>query len=362
MIFESKLANSTADRMILFGAGGWGEVLLEELENRMVSLPILFADNDRTKHGKRLRDRPVISPHELDPVRDLVLITTISAGDQVSAQLESHGFLRGINYFEVMENLDDSCPISVVNGFLDLIGSVKDLKILHIGPGGHLGVEMLLNAFGACFVHAVEFHSFRLKYPDVTEVAHFYLNLQKKIETYQATDFHQLKLLTRRNGKIMINPDKIRLLHPCSVTALPFQDNSFDLVLHHLVFEHVLEPEKGYEEIWRVLKPGGRTAGFVNPQDHRSMGGPAGYHPLKFLEHSREEWYSLSKRLNVHNQMTTPEHREMIKAAGFQITRWQTNHRIEITDEMWESFDPMFHPLNRDEVGILSFSFVAEKP
>ncbi len=38
---------------------------------------------------------------------------------------------------------------------------------------------------------------------------------------------------------------------------LTFEDNSFDLFLTSDVFEHVMEPEKAFSEIARVLKPGG---------------------------------------------------------------------------------------------------------
>lgn len=41
------------------------------------------------------------------------------------------------------------------------------------------------------------------------------------------------------------------------LTALTFEDNSFDLVVTQDVFEHVMEPAKAFREIARVLKPGG---------------------------------------------------------------------------------------------------------
>lgn len=38
---------------------------------------------------------------------------------------------------------------------------------------------------------------------------------------------------------------------------LPFADNTFDLVYSRFVLEHIKEPQKTYQEVHRVLKPGG---------------------------------------------------------------------------------------------------------
>lgn len=45
---------------------------------------------------------------------------------------------------------------------------------------------------------------------------------------------------------------------------LPFADNSFDLVVTAWVFEHLEQPKQACQEIYRVLKPGGRLI-FLTP-------------------------------------------------------------------------------------------------
>jgi len=42
-----------------------------------------------------------------------------------------------------------------------------------------------------------------------------------------------------------------------NIEALTYADNSFDFVITEDVFEHVRHPEKGFREIYRVLRPGG---------------------------------------------------------------------------------------------------------
>jgi ubiquinone/menaquinone biosynthesis C-methylase UbiE len=159
-----------------------------------------------------------------------------------------------------------------------------------------------------------------------------------------------------------IDPNKIRLLFPCSVTALPFADQSFDMVLHHAVFEHVPKPETAYKEIFRVLRPSGRTVGLVDPQDHRVFSSFREYHSLKFLEYSREQWYKIAEHINFHNQFTTPEHREAIGSSGLRVLEWNNLMEYDIPSHLWERFDSYFKRFDRKDLGVLRFSFSATRP
>jgi ubiquinone/menaquinone biosynthesis C-methylase UbiE len=49
-----------------------------------------------------------------------------------------------------------------------------------------------------------------------------------------------------------------------NIESLPFENNTFDLIISLWVFEHVENPQKVYTEIARVLKPGGYFA-FATP-------------------------------------------------------------------------------------------------
>lgn len=50
------------------------------------------------------------------------------------------------------------------------------------------------------------------------------------------------------------------------ICALPFEDNSFDMVLCNHVLEHIPNDKKAMEELYRILKPGGMGI-FQIPQD-----------------------------------------------------------------------------------------------
>ena len=50
------------------------------------------------------------------------------------------------------------------------------------------------------------------------------------------------------------------------ICALPFDDNSYDVILCNHVLEHIPEDTKAMQELYRVLKPGGWGI-FQIPQD-----------------------------------------------------------------------------------------------
>lgn len=51
----------------------------------------------------------------------------------------------------------------------------------------------------------------------------------------------------------------VDVVHDLDVFPWPYKDNEFDLVFGHNVFEHLTDQVKTMEEIWRILKPGGRV-------------------------------------------------------------------------------------------------------
>ena len=72
-----------------------------------------------------------------------------------------------------------------------------------------------------------------------------------------ASDHDRASLLTARR----MDPD-VQLVQS-DFTALPYHDESFDIALVFDVLEHLPEPERGLEELHRILTPGGLLHALV---------------------------------------------------------------------------------------------------
>ena len=71
--------------------------------------------------------------------------------------------------------------------------------------------------------------------------------IKKRAQNYSASQYYPDKQHGEQVGEFTCQ----------DLSALTFANASFDLILTQDVFEHVIDPEKAFAEIARVLKPGG---------------------------------------------------------------------------------------------------------
>jgi ubiquinone/menaquinone biosynthesis C-methylase UbiE len=128
--------------------------------------------------------------------------------------------------------------------------------------GGRQVVSKLAKALGTPPGH----------YPRMLEIGagtgYFTLNLLRRgiVEEATAIDISagMLKVLDDSAARLGLTARTVR----ADAEELPFEDDSFDLVLGHAVLHHVPDLERALDEFVRVLKPAGTLAFMGEPSRH----------------------------------------------------------------------------------------------
>jgi ubiquinone/menaquinone biosynthesis C-methylase UbiE len=106
-----------------------------------------------------------------------------------------------------------------------------------------------------------------------------------------------------------------RILHPdlefveANAEQLPFEDDTFDVVLANFVIHHFARPDVVCTEIKRVLKPGGRFvfAGPIEPLEFMAfIEGLTAHHTMAVLAHGP-----------LYLEATRDDYENLVKGAGF---------------------------------------------
>lgn len=79
------------------------------------------------------------------------------------------------------------------------------------------------------------------------------------------------RMLARAEARARLFRGRKLTLREADVQSLDFPDNSFDTVITSCVFCSVTDPVKGFREINRVLKPGGRGIHLEHVRSHRAV-------------------------------------------------------------------------------------------
>lgn len=105
-----------------------------------------------------------------------------------------------------------------------------------------------------------------------------------------------------------------------SAEAIPYPINTFDLVIANNVMEHIADPHGVYQEVYRVLKPGGRFL-FKTPNKWHYMPLIARLTPLRFHQYinrirgrSTEDTFPTLYRANTPRRIN-----ELAKTSGFHV-------------------------------------------
>ncbi|MDX6609969.1 MAG: hypothetical protein QOF85_1894 [Solirubrobacterales bacterium] len=188
--------------------------------------------------------------------------------------------------------------------------------------------QKLVKALGgpgrANFVHGLEIGS---------GTGYFSLNLLQlgAIEALTATDISpgMLKRLENTAVGLGLEVETVQT----EAEALPFEDESFDLVFGHAVLHHIPDLEQAFAEFRRVLRPGGAIAFAGEPSRYGDrlaalpkraglFAAPAwrravGARPRAIAEMAQSDGHALEGEVDVH-AFAPADLRRLLREAGFE--------------------------------------------
>ena len=129
------------------------------------------------------------------------------------------------------------------------------------------------------------------------------------IPFYNMDEIDQLVITDKKLSKhidVYRELEKVELVET-SVTSLPYKDQSFDTIVHTLVFCSVDDVMKGLSELKRVLKPGGKLMFIEHVLPHKK-----GYRRL--FKTINPIWRTFAGGCNL-----TRSYEESLITSGFQI-------------------------------------------
>ncbi len=188
--------------------------------------------------------------------------------------------------------------------------------------------------------------------PEAAEQHTAYSRLSAFIQAYQLQDKLCLEVGSGRGGFQDIVPNYVgidiaasagKYFHKpfvaASATNIPFRNDAFDAIWTIYVFEHVPNPEKGLEELWRVLKPGGYL--YFEPAWHCRPWAAQGY-PVR--PYSDFNWKgklikaSIPIRNNILYRSIKTFPARLIHFLGYQISRQPTSFPYGKLEPNYEVF------------------------
>lgn len=137
--------------------------------------------------------------------------------------------------------------------------------------------------------------------------ARFVFSLSSLAHLSVGVDFSRQAIQKAGKQKAVAEKKGIISLCLAEIENLPFQDNSFDLILSLGVIEHFRDPTPLLKEMMRVLTPGGLL--FVEVPNKRSFG-------------RSEGWMARARKIfGYHDFYTDEELSNIIKQVGFRVMK-----------------------------------------
>lgn len=219
------------------------------------------------------------------------------------------------------------------------LDSLKDKRVLELGPGDNFGVALKFLIAGAKQVVCLDrFYSKR----DTAQQQRIYSAMRDELSETERSRFDSS--VTIDEG-ISLNEEKLLYIHGTGIESADeiLEHNSFDLIVSRAVLEHLYDLDAAFQTMDSLLAPGGSMIHKVDFRDH-GMFSSVGFHPLTFLTINDTVYRWMTLHSGRPNRRLLAYYRHKMQQLGY-------DHTIRITRLVgsYEDIVPHKEKLTRGE-------------
>lgn len=329
----------TQNSLIIFGAGLAGELALEALPQNYKVL--CFVDNDKSKHGQRLKDISILSPEiMLTQAFDLVLVASMYY-EEITLQLHKMGIpadkVHALNEQTILDQAQRK--IDKDPSIAQYANRISDDTIIHFKGEKPELVNIVPTETGLPPKLEPRRGSILTKKVMYSGFVNFTENLvgEEQLEQMSVLDVgatHSLlfELMNKTGTGVNVADGAVKQMQDQGIEAklasgdtLPFDDNSFDVVLCFNTLCHMDNPIGAMREMRRV----GRKYLVVGNGDCQEF---------RFLDYSSPEGDHRSAKF----RWPSPEFHRLADYTGMKIISEQAFH---VLDEPETAFERVFQKI-----------------
>jgi SAM-dependent methyltransferase len=235
---------------------------------------------------------------------------------------------------------------------------VAGSRLLEIGPGIAFGNMAYLLAAGA---EVAVCDRWLTPWSDAFH-GPLYSAIAERLAGLPGFDVAPLRRMVAQRG---YSADTIRCLADPAERLASARNGEFDAIISNAVLEHIERPERAFQELWRVTRPGGIGLHQVDFRDHRDFS-----KPLEHLLMMPAEFADLNRKANFEfgSQRRQPDYARLLVDAGFRIERYESNDAADdayldgVMNRLGSGTNPAPLHWTRSAVGDLSGLFWLRKP
>lgn len=239
-------------------------------------------------------------------------------------------------------------------------GLVRGIKALDLGPGNSLGQAFLLCLLGADRVVALDVRRYATAETGRGVYERIVQGLERWIETGTLTVVPAGDTWRSRAKDLLPAGESFPRLDDSlsyRITdgrSMPVSENSLDFVYSCAVLEHVPDAELTYNELSRVLRPGGLMSHIIDLKDHHH------HDPYDFLRYGDKLWSLMQGRsAGFTNRLRASDHIGLIREAGFEIL--DTERRMADAPPARSDLAPRFRAHQDDDLRIMELIVTARR-